>query len=431
MNDTTDKWDTDPIVASSSQDRWWIRFCVWNFFREESFVAKVYADSLRDNFLDYDLDDKQKIADLRSLKAAFNEEYASRSPRLDVFLKIEAHLTLILPPHVTGRRFWAILDRFERVVPEATRAQYWSSVPQRGGPQWEDDKFRVQQARALLDVIHANYIINTARETSTKRLKLMLLAVFLLTTAIILAWFVRSDCPGSWFAYAILAYAGMLGAMMSITQRLQTAVSHDAMVMDGIFELTGLRLGWVGIVMSIFSGGVFALVLYFMVMGGLFAASMPSANPADATTYVQVRQRLIAEIEKKEAELSELAGSTTQTNQGADRTGGSATAAGAPADTSATVPPQSSTAGGNVAKANKISEELRESRASLRYLEGTASAVIVEASTKSPNGRGLATVLGLANGEHFFRMLILAFLAGFAERLVPDILERLRKNASG
>jgi len=46
-------------------------------------------------------------------------------------------------------------------------------------------------------------------------------------------------------------------------------------------------------------------------------------------------------------------------------------------------------------------------------------------------GQYYAESLGLQQGQDFFRILLLAFLAGFAERLVPDILGRLAKKTAG
>lgn len=420
-------WNSDPEVGSSEGKRKWHDR---GFFREKSYVATIYGDSLRDNFLDDDLVGKKR-AKLRQLKAAFNEEYSKKRPRLDVFLKIEAHLALIVPPSVTKNRFWAIVDRFERVVPAASRAQYWSSVPPKGDRIWADDQFIVGQARTLLDVIHANYLINMAREASTRRLKVILLAVFFATSLAVATGLFSTGGAGIGIAYAVLAYAGMLGAIMSIVQRLQKAVSHDAMVTDGIFELTGLRLGWLGLVLSVVSGGVFALVLYFTVMGGLFLAAVPAPKIEGAVRYSEIKSKLTAEIAADDQKLRDLRarpspppGAPTSAVDAARRaleTGG--------ADGSPAAPSQSGNAGDAAAIA-AIEDKQRERQIALQYVRDQENATLPVRDKDDTSGQQFATSLGLADGTQFFRMLILAFLAGFAERFVPDILERLRKNMS-
>ena len=394
------------------------------FFQEETFIAKIYADSLRDNFLKTGLEkNPDALQELIKLKTAFNIEYTSYRPRLDVFLKIEAQLTQILPADVTKARFWSIIDRFERVVPESSRSQYWSMVPPRGDVLWNDEEFILQQARSLLDVIHANYIINNAREQSTRRLKLVLLLIFVFSS-IILCTLLLGFSEQPFVAFATLAYAGMAGGTMSIIQRLQAAVSHDAMMTDGLFELTGLRLGWVGIGLSVINGGVFALVLHFTVMAGLFMTAVPSINISDAAgavTYTQMRDQLTAQIA---IDADRLAGLKTRLAE--PDTMPSSPASAAPTDTSGSRQGQAEL----TTEIAGLEEKQRERALMLNYAKAQANSIAVETAPDTSIGAKFAKNLGLASGSNFFRMLILAFLAGFAERLVPDILERLKKNVA-
>jgi hypothetical protein len=52
-------------------------------------------------------------------------------------------------------------------------------------------------------------------------------------------------------------------------------------------------------------------------------------------------------------------------------------------------------------------------------------------STACQVGASYARLLGLADARSFYLMLILAFLAGFAEQLVPDKLKQLTQRYSG
>ena len=211
---------------------------------------------------------------------------------------------------------------------------------------------------------------------------------------------------------------------MSIIQRLQAAVSHDAMMTDGLFELTGLRLGWVGIGLSVINGGVFALVLHFTVMAGLFMTAVPSINISDAAgavTYTQMRDQLTAQIA---IDADRLAGLKTRLAE--QNTMPSSPASAAPTDTSGSRQGQAEL----TTEIAGIEEKQRERALMLNYAKAQANSIAVETAPDTSIGAKFAKNLGLASGSNFFRMLILAFLAGFAERLVPDILERLKKNVA-
>lgn len=334
---------------------------VRSFFMETSYVARIYADSLRDNFVGYDPLDRDKFNRLRN---DFEKEAGSASPHLASLLRIEAALIETMPDNVMVARFWAIDDRFQRVVPLATRTRYESSVPARGDAKWDDPSFVRDQQRALLDVIHSNYLVNIGREKSIKRLKLIIL-IALVIVAVAAAITVNVRPTDRKTGLVALVLAGILGSMLSVTNRLQAAVSRDATTEDGVYELTGLRVGWVGIVTSFLVGGAFALVVYGIVMAGVLDVAYPALiEPAgDAGNTV----------DRPDASEAQEAGER---------------------------PPLSA----NLA-------------ASCDGTRGACPGALDQT----------ARALGLQDATSYYKMLILAFLAGFAERFVPDILGRLNK----
>jgi hypothetical protein len=358
------------------------------FFRETSYVAKVYGDSLRDNFVGYKPTDPQKF---EALRTEFDEAMAEPQPYLAVLLRIEAALLEAMPDEVVLARFWSVLDRFQRVVPQGTRTTYETSVPARGDAVWQNATFVRNQTRSLIDVIHANYLVNIGREQSIKRLKIIIFLTLIGATALtglLITWIESPLFDG----LAVLWVAGVTGAIMSITNRLQSAVSRDAMTEDGIYELTGLRVGWVGIMTSIVAGGAFALVMYFVVMAELLDVAYPHVDDRPALTQTAQPTSTAQSIET--AEQSDAR----------------------PADPEAP-PPEPSAAQSE----KPVSPPLPNTPA-LRESCTSAS----DPTCLSPGNR-LAKALGLLDRMSFFKMLILAFLAGFAERLVPDILSRLSK----
>ena len=52
-----------------------------------------------------------------------------------------------------------------------------------------------------------------------------------------------------------------------------------------------------------------------------------------------------------------------------------------------------------------------------------------DSQQSGPSAKEFASCTGPATGTDFGKLLVWAFLAGFAERLVPDLLDRLRNNS--
>jgi len=352
-----------------------------NFFSETGYVGRIYADSLRDNFVGYVPLDPQRFS---ALEAEFRELASQVRPSLAELLRIEAALVQVMPDEIVMARFWAIEDRFRRVLPTATCDRYDRSVEGRGDARWQDAGFVRRQTLTLLDAIHANYLINIGREKSIKRLKIIM-AIAGIVIAVTLYLLARFNT--GWTGYLMLAGAGVFGSFLSITNRMQSAISVDAMTQDGIYELTGLRVGWVGILMSFVLGGGFALVLYGIVLAGLLQVAMPSSS-----TSSDAGQASSAVAEKVPA----------------GKIGDAALAA--------------------VSKSQEY--HAAQTPPGLETRETKKLSSLPECTSQNCGPAWALTVansLGFARGVDLFKMLVLAVLAGFAERLVPDILNRLSK----
>lgn len=395
-------------------------------FMETSYVARVYGDSLRDNFVSYAPRDPASFA---ALKAEFDEEIVKPRPYFAELLRIEAALVETMPDDVVKARFWAVDDRFRRVVPLATCDRYDKSVPGRGDACWQVPQFLRDQTRTLLDVVHANYLINIGREKSVKRLKAII--SICVVALIFLGLGISRIADGSAMSTGLLLLggAGIFGSTLSIINRLQTATQVDAMTQDGIYELTGLRVGWVGVLMSFALGGGFALVLYFVVMGGALDIAYPRLNePAAKQDTITPPS---SPGERTTASAGEMAHVPHAIMQPVGGSGGPATeklrrataeamkdskapaAPAPPAVTAPAVPPLAATPPAD--EADRLTK--------LNLCTGKKGPCV-------PWAEEVGGALGFADTTSFFKMLILAFLAGFAERLVPDILNRLSKQPS-
>jgi hypothetical protein len=109
------------------------------------------------------------------------------------------------------------------------------------------ERFRVREADLLI---------------VSKRLLLVTLLVLGLTVALFgLTWFFGSRFPVSWFCFG----AGVLGGFVSIQQRLK-GVSDP--------ELFHLAYSWVNVLFVPLFGGIFALVLYLLLLSGMLQGAL-------------------------------------------------------------------------------------------------------------------------------------------------------------
>ncbi|WP_199555634.1 hypothetical protein [Sandaracinobacteroides hominis] len=354
---------------------------VWNSLIEQfsgvSFVTSGYGQSLRDNFITLNPADPgypQKLAEQDKIRNALEAEISKIEPNFTQLFAIEIKLAEILPDEHVTARFWAVEDRFRRIVPTSSQTSYMASIPSKGERQWKDTRFLRQQTLALLEVIHSDILINFYREKSINRLKLFLFIIVLIAAAT--AYTINS-------ALSLLFVCGVLGAATSVMQRLQTAVANDAMTQDGLFELIGLRLGWIGISLSALWGGIFALLMYCIVMAGALELAAPARAGEKATQSI-----VSANLDQQ---------------------------ANAP---DAVVPPDRNAPSGrpNMSATCMVAQNGKDEKPVANALDTL--------------GCRHSVALGLNSGADFFKILLLAFIAGFAERLVPDILSRISKKYS-
>ncbi len=390
-----------------------------HLFKEEGYISRIYYESMRDNFEGYAWDlhpdskleqesNQQKTDQLNALRNEFDEldPLKGNHPTLGQLFKIELALVWLVPEAALRARFWTIEDRFHRVVPTSVAQSYRSSFTSQPIEEVTDEVLR-QRARNLLDVIHANYLINLARENSIKRMMTILaaMAFVILVGSLSFVWLSAELAVQGLVAIMV---AGMFGAMISIIQRLQKATSRDAMVEDGIFELIGLRVGWVSVLMSIGIGGVFALFIYVLISGNLFDQLLPhSDNPlgdAGGSALGDIGGGDLPELDSAEATASD--------NGAAD------------------APEIPSAATDDIGSGPAAAEDRLVLNADTKPPSSLPICPQLPVCPANNDGMWVDQVrksLGLTDRIDFYKMIATAFISGFAERFVPDIINKLGK----
>lgn len=238
----------------------------------------------------------------------------------------------------------------------------------------------------------------------------------------LMLWVIQADRPPLLAFYAILFALGMTGACVSYVRRLHAAVDHNALVGDGLSELNTIANNRITAFSALLIGGVFAIVTYWLVLSSAFAALIPADNdqPGLSTSTVMAETMLAG----AKAELATL----------------ERQAAAAPAPEGA-------------AAASIPAPELAQKRAAILQFEVDIARMRAELNSLAPKtsfapdctkptnakeqadcqpsfGTRSASAMELADAHSFYLMLVLAFLAGFAEQFVPDALDRLTKRLS-
>lgn len=161
-----------------------------------------------------------------------------------------------------------------------------------------------------------------------------------------------------------VVFAGIVGGCISMLQRIQSAPSEG----DALFNLAALNNGWRGLSLSPLYGGIFALLLFILFAAGLLQGS---AFPRIETNVRQETETIVAPAPTQPAQANGQAGAQNT-------------------DASNAAAQKSQLAQNGVLK---IRDFLKET--------------------------------GPKDGVSLALLMIWSFIAGFAERLVPDTLNRL------
>ena len=194
-----------------------------------------------------------------------------------------------------------------------------------------------------------------------------------------------------------VALAGIMGGCVSMLQRIQSAPTEG----DALFNLASLNNGWIGLSLSPLYGGIFASLLFVLFAAGLLKGS--------AFPEIHTPSELVSSAERSAPSATPLP-TATPTTSPTPLTGPTSTSAGAPANISVPSPTTTS----SPAAPSSVSEP--EKPRTTQTSESTPQILRIKQFLEET---------GPVDGVAYALLILWSFLAGFAERLVPDTLNRL------
>jgi len=313
------------------------------------------------------------------------------------YVEIDAQMIAIIPDDFLVARRWVLLDRMRRIAPQKALIEYEGSLPPSMDKDLREDADKIRaDLLSLSTYMQQLYVLNSRREETLASVKwwlfsrsvavvLMIAVIFLLatTTGPRLSWW--RELPWMPTAMAVLFLTGMIGAVVSISRKFQDIGGQNILVADPFNELVSLNFSRESVACSIMAGGVFAMVLYLVVISGSAAAMGLDLRFFPSLTA----QRTIIDLPAE--------GGAAATNRMQETERSKTSSQPAPGATSEQEAPAS----------GRLSYVLR-------------------APDHVPGGIAkLSKALGFFYDADILRMMLLAFIAGFAERLVPDSIDRL------
>ena len=192
----------------------------------------------------------------------------------------------------------------------------------------------------------------------------------------------------------VVIFAGIMGGCVSMLQRIQSAPGEG----DALYNLAALSHGWKGISLSPLYGGIFATLLFILFSAGILKGTIfPMITTPPNPTTVNSKNK----NERAQTSLNSNSNSENKADQSATNS-------------------NNSNASQNTSSA-----------------QTTAPAQAAPATSPTPTPTPDISFNGLLQGTYhdsgisYALLIVWSFIAGFAERLVPDTLNRLvTKNQS-
>jgi hypothetical protein len=189
----------------------------------------------------------------------------------DIFL-LENVIFAIQPPEVLQRNAWIIRERFREIACSTIYDKYVQS----GIPKDADtpEKLAVLRAdlRRVLDVLHWHYSLIPIREHIRKQLTSNCIwFVFAYTVALgVGLFFLRKDEHSFVAMVLCVLYFGIIGGFVSSQRRMQNIPTD----VDPLISIFGLDTAGYYLWLSPLLGGIFAIILGLMFVGGILKGTV-------------------------------------------------------------------------------------------------------------------------------------------------------------
>jgi hypothetical protein len=309
-------------------------------------------------------------------------------------------------------------------------------------PQFINEAALREDIRYLMKVFYLNYSLMKVREgvretLMRKGVKWTLFALGLITVFVVLNDFSSDDPNTRVYRYTrgltvgVVLAAGCVGGLMSMLQRIQSAPSEG----DALFNLASLTNGWRSIFLAPLTGAVFSVLLFVLFAGGVLKGTVfPDIYTPNAASGLgslpQIRQ---------------TAPTSTPESTPRPTPKPSPTATPLPTPTPSPTPPAIGTSSGTPTPTPSPTPVASARRARVpgpaplstvaRLAEATPTVTPTPSPTASPtpgtegsNSVAFSNFIqhtGPSSGVNYALLIIWSFIAGFAERLVPDTLSKL------
>jgi len=306
----------------------------------------------------------------------------------------------------------ALRSLYRNVAGQKDYDAYMASKPPDLSANGTHDEELKHDCLFLLDQFYLEYSMTSAKESM--RNHLLKLAAFIAVLTIAVGASITFVNNKGWWGLgkgvttlSVVIFAGVVGALVSMQQRIQASPCDG----DSLYNFAVLTHGRFGIFLSPISGGIFAALLYLMFASGLLKGTffpqistlnVPCAAPSTSATPTPTPPT--------------TANAGTATNAG---TAAAPSNKGANAGTAAATPDKAAKAAATPGSAADQRQQQQppdqEQDAQQRQTGPSLIALLHEFLSET----------GPCGGNNYALLVIWAFIAGFAERLVPDALNRL------
>ncbi len=257
---------------------------------DEGDFVDEFRKSLRADYMTMDEEAKQKIASAISQQSLYFEKGgAGGNLSLPQLWSLELLILRHMSDRDTLRRSWIIREKFRVLMGDSLYKRYEENLPltikgesllrptpvdSEGSPidyalLREDNVNVFRQIQRL-----AYYRVKRSESIGKKKRFAIWIMIILVVIAVWLYVTWGSATPGRQSEvnlFLLVIYSGMVGAFMSVLQRLEQAAAAPIQITDSAFDSTDIAQGIsiIYITSVIVSGAVFAIIMYLVSMAGI------------------------------------------------------------------------------------------------------------------------------------------------------------------